>query len=112
MQQDSTKVCASHRKDFDCGIIGEKLESLKMSRSGFFSNVTRLQGELDVLLQDLSNYEEASEKTGALDEAFTKYLEFCKRYISEVPCTEDYQAEREEAEAKFANLQRRKFISE
>jgi len=82
------------------------------SRSGFLSNVTRLQGELDVLLQDVSNYEEASEKKGALDEAFTKCLEFCERYISEVPCTEDYQAEREEAEAKFANLQRRKFISE
>jgi len=29
-----------------------------------------------------------------------------------VPCTDVYQAEREEAEAKFANLQRRKFISE
>jgi len=28
-----------------------------------------------------------------------------------VPCTEDYQAGREEAEAKFANLQRRKLIS-
>jgi len=73
MQKDSTNVCASDLKGFDRGIIGEKLESMK-SRSGFLSNVTRLQGELDVLLQDVSNYEEASEKKGALDEAFTKCL--------------------------------------
>jgi len=112
MQKDSTSVCASDWEDFDRGIIGEKLESMRKSRSGFLSNVTRLQGELDVLLQDVSNYDEASEKKGALDEAFTMCLEFCERYISEVPCTKDYQAEREEAEAKFANLQRRKFISE
>jgi len=112
MQKDSTNVCASDQKDFDRGIIGEKLESMKKSRSGFLSNVTRLEGELDVLLQDVSNYQEASDKKGALDGAFTKCLEFCKRYISEVPFTEHYQAEKEEAEAKFANLQRRKFISD
>ena len=111
MQKDSTNVCASDWKDFDRRIIGEKLESMK-SRSGFLSNVTRLQGELDVLLQCVSNYKEVSEKKGALDEAFMKCFGFCETYISEVPCTEDYQEEREEAEAKFANLQRRKFISE
>ena len=64
------------------------------------------------MLQDVSHYEGASEKKGALDEAFTKCLEFYERYISEVPCTEDYQAQREEAEAKFANLQCKKFTSE
>jgi len=85
---------------------------MKKSRSRFLGNVTNLQSELDVLLQNVSNYEEASKKKGALDETSTKCLEYCKRYISEVPCTEDYQAEREEAETKFAILQRRKFISE
>jgi len=62
MQKDLTNVCASDRKGFDRGIIGEKLESMKKSRSGFLSNVTRLQGKLDVLLQDVSKYEEASKK--------------------------------------------------
>ena len=41
LQKDSTNVCASDGKDFDRGIIGEKLESMKKSKRGFLSNVTR-----------------------------------------------------------------------
>jgi len=61
---------------------------MKKSRSGLLSNMTKLQGELDVLLHDVSNYDEASEKKATLAKAFAKCLEFCIRYGSEVPCTE------------------------
>jgi len=37
-------------------------------------------------------------------------MEFCKRYSSEVPCTEDYQGEK--VEGSFANLRRRTSISD
>jgi len=37
-------------------------------------------------------------------------MEFCKRYSSEVPNTEDYQGEK--VEARFANLLRWKSISD
>lgn len=109
MQEDSSNVSASERKGFDSGIVCEKLESMKKSTSSLLSNVTKFQGELDVLLNIVSNYDEVSQKKAAFDEAFTKCLEFCERYSHEMPCTEDYQAQKE---AKFANLQRRKFVSD
>ena len=37
-------------------------------------------------------------------------MEFCKRYSSEVSCTEDYQGEK--VEASFANLRRTKSFSD
>jgi len=61
---------------------------MKESRSGLLSNMTKLQGEPDVLLHDVSNYDEASEKKATLANACAKCLEFCIRYSSEVPCTE------------------------
>jgi len=61
LQKDSTNVCVSGRKDFDRGIIGEKLESMKKSKR-IPQQRDNLQGELGVLLQDVSNYEKASEK--------------------------------------------------
>jgi len=106
MQMDSSNVDASI--GLDSGILHERLESMKMSRSGLLANVTRLQGEFDVLFLNIANYEEASRKKVALDEAFDKCLEFCKKYNCEVPSGELYKAEKQEAGAKCTDLCRRR----
>jgi len=51
--------------------------------SCLLSNVTKLQGELDILML-LSNCNEVSKKKAALDEAFAKCLDFCKQYFRRV----------------------------
>ena len=106
MQKDSSNVDVS--MGFDSSILQERLVSMKKSRSGLLANVTRLPGELEVLFLDIANYEEASRKKVALDEAFGKCLEFCKKYSCEVPSGELYTAEKQEAEATCTDLCRRR----
>ena len=90
------------------GVVTERLLSLKNSRSGFISHVTKLQGELATLFDDVTQCKEATLKKNALDEAFQKCLEQCNLYISEIPATEDFEEQMQEARAKLSEIASRK----
>jgi len=44
------------------GVLNEHLESMKRTRSGLIGHVTKLQGEIESLMVDSSQYETASKK--------------------------------------------------
>jgi len=62
-----------------------KLESMKRSRSGLLSFVTKLQNELNCLLKDTAYYNNALKKKQAFDEALLKCSERSAAYIQAIP---------------------------
>jgi len=76
--------------EFQSGVINERLVSMKRKRSAFIANVSRIQGELDVLLLDIDNHKEAAEKKNALDDAFVKCIQHCEKYFVEVPASDSF----------------------
>jgi len=82
----STQAFAS---EFQSGIANERLVSMKRTRSYFFANMSRLQGELDILLLDINNRKEATEKNNALHQCFSNFFmpspPFHARYVVFAP---------------------------
>ena len=81
---------------------------MKRTRSGLIANVSRLQGELDVVLLDINNHKEAAEKKNALDEAFVKCIQHCEKYFVEVPASDSFVDVKAEAKEKCVEAQSRK----
>jgi len=69
-----------------------------------------LQGELESLMVDTSQYETASKKKFELDEAMSRCLEHSCSYLNSVPETADYQERRLEERNKYSDLQKRKTV--
>jgi len=101
----STQTSVSN---FQSGVINERLLSMKRTRSGLIANVSRLQGELDVLLLDINNHKETAEKKNALDEAFVKCIQHCEKYFVEVPASDSFVDIKAEAKEKCVEVQSRK----
>ena len=101
----STQTSVSN---FQSGVINERLLSMKRTRSGLIANVSRLQGELDVLLLDINNHKETAEKKNALDEAFVKCIQHCEKYFVEVPASDSFVDVKAEAKEKCVEAQSRK----
>jgi len=100
----STQTSVSN---FQSGVINERLVSMKRT-SGLIANVSRLQGELNVLLLDINNHKEAAEKKNALDEAFVKCIQHCEKYFVEVPASDSFVDVKVEAKEKRVEVQSRK----
>ena len=98
--------------EFQSGVINERLVSMKRQRSGFIVNVSRLQGELDVLLLDIDNHKEAAEKENALDNAFVKCIQHCEKYFVEVLASDSFVDVKAEAKEKCVEIQSRKSACE
>jgi len=67
--------------EFQSGFINERLVSLTRTRTGFIANVSRIEGELDVLLLDIDSHKEEAEKKNDLDNAFVKCIQHCEKYF-------------------------------
>ena len=91
------------------GVQREELELLKKQRSGLIGNLTRLEGELDVLLLDVS-YREAMGKKQEYDEAHAKCTEHCVKFLNMIPHTENYDTIRKEAEEACMGVKTRKSV--
>ena len=74
MLSTSEPAASTSAKDSD-GVFNEHLESMKRTRSELTGHVTKLQGELESLMVDSSQYETASRKKFELDEAMSRCLE-------------------------------------
>ena len=98
--------------EFQSDVINERLVSMKRQRSGFIVNVSRLQGELDVLLLDIDNHKEAAEKENALDDAFVKCIQHCEKYFVEVLASDSFVDVKAEAKEKCVEIQSRKSACE
>ena len=92
--------------EFQSGVINERLVSMRRTRSGLIANVSRIQGELDVLLLDIDNHKEAAEKKNALD-AFVKCIQHCEKYFLEVPASDSFVDVKAEAKEKCVEIQSR-----
>jgi len=85
--------------------LKEKLVSMKRSRSGLLSFATKLQNELDRLLEDTV----ALKKKQAFDEALLKCTEHSSVYIQAIPRNRpDYHEVKLEAETKHVDLEMKK----
>ena len=86
-----------------------KLESVKRSRSGLLSFVTKLQNELNCLLKDTALYNDALKKKQAFDEALLKCTEHSAAYIQAIPRNKaDCHEAKLEAETKHVDLEMKK----
>ena len=89
--------------------LKEKLESMKRSRSGLLSFVTKLQIELNCLLKDTALYNDALKKNQAFDEALLKCIEHSAAYIQAIPRNKpDHHEVKLEAETKHVDLEMKK----
>jgi len=89
MLSTSEPVSSASAKDSE-GVLRERLESMKRTRSGLIGHVTKLQSELESLI-DSSQYETASKQKFELDEATSRCLEHSCSYFNSVPDTADYK---------------------
>ena len=96
-------VASTSAKDPD-GVLHERLESMKRTRSGLIGQVTKLQGELESLMVHSSQYETASKKKFELDEAMSRCLEHSSSYFNSVPDTADYKEQWLEERNKYFDL--------
>ena len=99
--------CGKAANDSD-GVVRERLETMKRTRSGLIGNVTRIQGELDVLMLERSQYEPACTKKNDLDDAILKCMEHASSYLQAIPDDDDYQTARLEAQSKSKEMLQRK----
>ena len=106
MLSTSEPAASTSAKDSD-GVLNERLESMKRTRSGLIEDVTKLQGELESLMVDSSQYETASKKKFELDESMSRCLEHSCSYLNSVPDTADCKERWLEARNKYSDLQKR-----
>ena len=86
-----------------------KLESMKWSRSGLLSFVTKLQNKLNCLLKDTALYNDALKKKQAFDETLLKCTEHSAAYVQAIPRNKaDYHEAKLEAETKHVDLEMKK----
>ena len=91
------------------GALMERLESMKRSRSGLLSFVTKLQNELDCLREDTALYNDALKKKQAFDEALLKCTEHSAAYLQAIPRNRpDFHEVKLEAETKHVDLEMKK----
>ena len=64
----------------------QELTKMRKIRGGLASQVMKLQGELDILMLDVSSYKAAAKTKNAYDEAFAKCFQYCEEYVSIMPC--------------------------
>jgi len=82
---------------------------MKRSRSCLLGFVTKLQNELDRLLEDTALYNDALKKKQAFDEALLKCTEHSAAYIQAIPRNKpDYHEVKLEAETKHVDQKGRK----
>jgi len=90
-------------------VLKERLESMKRSRSGLLEFVTKLQNELDRLLEDTALYNDALKKKQTFDEALLKCTEHSAAYIKATTRNKpDYHEVKLEAETKHVDLEMKK----
>jgi len=85
------------------GVLNERLESMKRTRSGLIGHVTKLHGEPESLMLDSSQYETASKKKFELDEAMSRCLEHARSYLDSVPNTAGHREQGLEAQSRFSS---------
>jgi len=70
--------------------------------------VSRIQGELDVLLLYINNHKEATERKNLLYNAFVKCIQHCEKYFLEVPASDSFEDVKAEGKEKCVEMQTRK----
>jgi len=110
MLSTSETAASTSAKDSD-GVLNERLESMKGTRSGLIGHVTKLHGELESLMIDSSQYETASKKKFEL-EAISRCLEHARSYLDSVRNTAGYREQGIEAQSKYSESQKRKIVYE
>ena len=105
MLSTSEPTASTSAKDSD-GVLNERLESMKRTRSGLIGHVAKLQSENESLMVDGSQYETASKKKFELDEAMSRCLEHSGSYLNSVPDKADCKELWVEARDKYSDLQK------
>ena len=89
--------------------VAQKSKPSNILTSNHFDLVTKLQNELDCLLEDTALYNDALKKKQAFDEALVKYTEHSAAYIQAIPWNRpDYHEVKLEAETKHVDLEMKK----